>query len=118
MDCFLYDRDLRHERVKRFPINEWIKQFLHHELYKHQNMTSAMVFTIVFGIHYNFFVALPIYLFPISSDFFSHGKTCTSEKLGPSQRFGGLVRQIDIEHAICPGPVQLKSLKFQSLLFY
>ena len=31
-------------------------------IYKHQNITSALVLTIVFGIHYNFFIALPIRL--------------------------------------------------------
>ena len=34
-------------------------------------MTSTMVFTIVFGIHYNFFIALPICLFAIFIDFFT-----------------------------------------------
>ena len=30
-----------------------------------------MVFTIVFGLHYNFLIALPIYLFPMSNKFFT-----------------------------------------------
>ena len=60
MDWFLYYRDLRHEIVKCFTIHEYIKQFRRYLIYEHQNITSALVFTIVFGIHYNFFIASPI----------------------------------------------------------
>ena len=45
-------------------------------------MTSAMVFTIVFGIHYNFFIALSIYLFPISDDAFFTMQDLHSQKIG------------------------------------
>ena len=49
-------------------------------------MISAMVFTIVFGIHCNFCIILPIYLF-LYLMIFLQGKTCTPEKTGASHRF-------------------------------
>ena len=85
MDCFLYDRDLRQERVKCFPILEWIKQFWRHQIHKHQNITSALVFTIVF-------VTFPLlYLFDCNFVdllifFFLQGKICAPKKSGASQR--------------------------------
>ena len=62
MYCCLFDRDLRYEKVKCFP------QFWRHQIYKHQNITSALVFTILFRIQtflfnfLNFFITLPIWL--------------------------------------------------------
>ena len=62
MYCCLFDRDLRYEKVKYFP------QFWRHQIYKHQNITSALVFTILFRIQtflfnfLNFFITLPIWL--------------------------------------------------------
>ena len=70
INCFVQDRDLRHERVKCFPIHEQIKQFWCLQIYKYQSITNALVFAIVFGIHYNFFIVLPIHLLFISNDVF------------------------------------------------
>ena len=79
-------------------------------------MTSTMVFTTVFGIHYNFFIALPIYLFAIFIDFFYKPRLARPKDRAHLKGFSP--ERIGIERAICPDMVQLKSLKFQSLLFY
>ena len=39
------------QAINCFPVHEKIKQFWHHQIYKHQNITSMLVFTIVFEIH-------------------------------------------------------------------
>ena len=47
--------------IKCFPIHEKIKQFWCHQMCKlYQNITSRLMFMIVFGNDCNFFIVLPI----------------------------------------------------------
>ena len=49
--------------INCFPIHEWTKQFWRHQICKHyQNITGRLVFMIMFGIHCNVFIVLPIRL--------------------------------------------------------
>ena len=59
-------------------------------LCKHyQNTLSTLMFIFAFGIHSNFFIALPTRLKTCTFFFFRYfqGKKCTPEKSGASQRF-------------------------------
>ena len=101
MNCFLYGRDLPHERVKCLPIRERVKQFWRHHIYKYQNIKSALVFTIVFGIY--FFTAFPIRVLIFRSiDFFIFTKkTLRARRIGSvSKVLRTWAGPIGIGHAI------------------
>ena len=64
------------------------KAIWRHQIYKHQNVTRALVITIVFGIRYNFsFFYLLNYKFVDLIFYFSQGKICAPKKSCTSQRF-------------------------------
>ena len=66
-----------------------------------------MVFTIVFGLHYNFLIALPIYLFPMSNKFFTR-QDMHARKIG---------RVSEVLHPSGKGPIQLNPLNFNHYCF-
>ena len=42
--------------MKEWKVSQsWVDKIFHHQIYKHQSFTGALVFPILFGIHYNFF---------------------------------------------------------------
>ena len=87
-----YSSDLFYCRqlVKCITIHDQINQLWAHQVCKHyQNMARTLVFRIVFGIHYNFFVFSPIELkICRSNEFsFSQGKMYVPKKSSASLRF-------------------------------
>ena len=127
LDWFLYDRDLHHGRVKCFPIHEKVKRFWRHQIYKHQNITSGLVFTIVFRIHYSFFIALPIRLYICrSNDFFLfslcyNGQCVCSRKIGcVSETLCAQACPISTRRVIYPDLMYTAKMYFtiQPLFFY
>ena len=72
-------------------------------------MTSTLVFAMVFGIHYNFFIILPIQIYR-SNDFFPFYKTkCTGTK--NRARLSGFACQSAPDWhrgAICPGLITIE----------
>ena len=47
------------QAVNEIFLNPWIdKSVWHHQIWKHQNITSILVLMIVFGIHFSFFIVL------------------------------------------------------------
>ena len=79
-----------------FPNTRVDKAILTPLIYKHQNITSTLVFILAFGIHCKFFIVLPIWL-KICFLLFLQGSMCVSEVLRAQARL------IGIRHAICPG---------------
>ena len=65
-------------------LNPWVdKSVLTSSNYKHQNITGTLVFTIVFGIQFNFFIVLSVWLEIYRSNvvffYLCAWKTCASE---------------------------------------
>ena len=110
MDWFLCYREIRHERVKFYPIYELIKQFLHHQIYKHYairyiNIKISQVhwlsrqyleFTIIFHCF--------TYSTIIFNDFYKKRQNLRARKIGHVSEvlFAG-ARPIEIGRAIFPG---------------
>ena len=55
---YIFDLPHSKQSIECFSIQEQIKQFWHHHICKHQNVTSTLVFTIVIGFHRNFWIVL------------------------------------------------------------
>ena len=109
MGCFLHDRELGHEKVKCFP------QFQPHQIYKHQNLTSTLVFTIIFGIYtftLKLFKSFSLrYLFDCKfADLMIFSllqwKICAPEEWMRLRGFALLSAPIGIGRAICLGLIQ------------
>ena len=87
-------------------IYEYMKQFWRHQLCKlNRNITSALVFMAVFGIHCNFFIVLPIWLKACrSNDFLLFTRqNVRARKIGHvSEVLRAWARPIGIGRTICP----------------
>ena len=76
-------------------------------------ITIKLAFTVVFGIHFNFLIVLPIQLKTCRSKSFSHlqGEICGPEKLCQSEALRVKARLIDIRRAVSPGLCFLTYIK-------
>ena len=104
--------------IKCFQIHEKIKQFWLHQICKfYQNITSRLLFMIVFGIHCNFSIPLPVGLKARSIGFFVFYKAkCACPKNRAFLR--GFAHPIGIGRAICPELLWLEVLLNQSPCSY
>ena len=106
MDWFLHDRDLHHEIFKYFWIHKYIKQFWCYHMYQHQNITSVLVFTLVFGIHCNFslFYQFDYKFVDLMVFFFFTRQNLHTQKIGHiSEVLHAQACPIGIGCVICPG---------------
>ena len=92
------------QAINHFPIHEKIKQFWHHRIYKHQNVTSTLVFTIVFEIHRTFSL---FYLFDwkftdLIIFFFVMQNVCAQKIAKVSEVLRTQAHLISIRCTICP----------------